>query len=499
MKVLFLDPSRAGQGNLPLNIPLLIAVLKKHKHDVRVFNIMDYEAFDNHSYDDMFFKEAPFDTGRITRDRNNFYKHEFNSNTVDCGLKKSDYCRDYEKLLNSFMPNIIAVSCMSKDFRFVCEFLGKFKKKYKIPVIFGGIHAILLPEETVNLAVCDFVCTGEGENTFVALLESMENDKPLEDVKGIWFKKKGKIIKNAPAHLSDLTKASIPDYECFDPIHFYRPFNGKRYKMLNYELSRGCLFDCTYCVNGVLKEKYKGLGRYHRIKDLEQSIKELKFLVNRYNFDFVRFWDEDFTSIKSKYINEYANLYRKEINLPFLIYARVDTVTEKKVQILKEMGCRTFAMGIESGNEFIRKHVMNRKMSNKTIIEKFSLVKSYGIRVSAYNIIGLPFETREYIFDTIELNRDINPDSLSVTLLEPYKAVPIRKMCEEQGLDPDHEATYNEPQFIPRGMTPEELSGLFRTFAFYVQFPKERYSEIKAAETDDEIYQKLNEEYINKL
>lgn len=495
MKVLFLNPSRAGQGNIPLNIPLLLGVLKKHNHEISLFNMSDYEIFNDKSYEDMFFKKAFFNIEQVIHDRRKFYKSEFGRNIGGCDLKKSDYHMDFEKLLNDFKPDIIAVSCLSLDFRFTCQFLLPFKEKHKFPVIFGGIHTILLPEDVLNSQVCDFVCIGEGENSFVNLLDAIDNNKPLETVKGIWFKKNGQMIKNPPMHLTDLINLPFPDFECFDPIHFYRPFDGKRYKMLNYELSRGCPFNCSYCVNGVLKDNYRELGKFHRVKQIEQSIEELKFLNNKYNFKFIRFWDEDFTSINIAYLEEYAKNYLKEINLPFLIYARPDTLTEKKVQILKKMGCRTFAMGIESGNEFIRNQILNRKISNTTIIEKFNLVKSYGIRVSTYNIIGLPYETRNEIFDTIELNRKANPDSFSVTLLEPYKMTSIRKMCEDQGLDPNHETTSNDPQFIPKGMTYDELKGLFRTFGFYIRFPKERYDEIKFAETDEQIHQKLKKEF----
>lgn len=499
MKVVFVNPSRGGQGNIPLNIPLVIGILKKYNHKVRLFDMTDYEIFDDDSYDSIFFKEAAFDVEKVIQDRTDFSEKENISrpHIHGCDLKKSDYITDFEILLDDFKPDIVAVSSLSIDFKFICDFLLPFKIRYGFPVIIGGIHAILRPEETINSPACDFICIGEGENSLPMLLDTLENKGSLKQVKGIWFKQNGKITKNSPIQLTELTTLPYPDYDCFDPIHFYRPFDGKRYKMLNYELSRGCPFKCSYCVNGVLQEKYKGLGKYNRIKDINQSIEELKCLINKYKFDFIRFWDEDFATVKTDDLNHYALLYLKEIKLPFLIYARVESVTEKKVQILKKMGCKTFAMGIESGNEFIRKQVMNRKMSNETIIKKFKMVKSYGIRVSAYNIIGLPYETRVNIFDTIKLNRKVKPDSFSVTHLEPYKGTPIRKMCEEQGLDINYEVTQcsiGEPHFIPRDLTHQELKGLFRTFSLYIRFPIERYDEIKLAENDDSVYQKLIKE-----
>jgi radical SAM superfamily enzyme YgiQ (UPF0313 family) len=499
MKILFLNSSRAGKGSIPLNIPLLLGVLKRHNHEVCLFDMTDYDTFNDKSYESMFFKEASYDVNKIVQDRINFKeKNSFNIIGDGINLLKSDYSEDFEKLLVDFKPDIIAVSCLSIDFSFICDFLLHFKMKYKIPVIFGGIHAILNPEETISSQVCDIICTGEGENSLPLLLQTLENGKSLENVKGLWFKGDNKIIKNPAMPLTDLKTLPFPNYEHFDPVHFYRPFDGNRYKMLNYELSRGCPFKCSYCVNGVLQEKYKDLGNYHRNKDIKHSINELKHLVNKYNFDFIRFWDEDFTMIKTSYLEQFAQLYLKNINLPFLIYSRVDTVTEKKVIILKEMGCKTFAMGIESGNEYIRQHVMKRKMTNKTIIDKFNLVKSFGIRTSAYNIIGLPYEDRDKIFDTIELNRIVNPDSFSVTYLEPYKGTPIRTMCEDQGLDPDYEVIqHNVPHFIPKSMTCRELKGLYRTFPFYIRFPKEKYNEIQAAETNDNEYLSLQRQFVN--
>jgi anaerobic magnesium-protoporphyrin IX monomethyl ester cyclase len=499
VKVLLVNPSRAGQGNIPLNIPLLIGVLRKDGHDVRLFDFSDYAFFDDltKSYEKIFFKEAQFDSKVIIADRRDHYKDRYGSAVNGIDLKTTDYTEDFDKLLNDFMPDLIAVSCLSVDFGFINNFLLQFKRKYSIPVIFGGIHAILLPEEVLNSQSCDFICIGEGENSLPNLLSAIEHKLPLEMVRGIWFKKSDAIVKNQPELLTDLTTLKMPNYDCFDPVHFYRPFDGKKYKMLNYELSRGCPFSCSYCVNGVLKEKYKDLGKYHRIKTIEQSINELKFLIDKYHFTFIRFWDEDFTSINADFIEQYAERYSREINLPFLIYARVETVSEKKVQILKQMGCRTFAMGIESGNGYIRKKIMNRHMSDEIIIDKFKLVKLYGIRVTAYNIIGLPHENRDFIFDTIELNRKINPDSFSVTMLEPYKGTPIRTMCEEEGLDPLHETVFNKPQFIPKGMTFDELKGLHRTFPLYVRFPKERFYEIRIAESDDQQYYKLLNEFEN--
>ncbi|HXW98866.1 MAG TPA: radical SAM protein [Methanomicrobiales archaeon] len=497
MRVLFLNPARSGQGTVPLNIPILISTLRRAGHEVRLFDFSDYALFDttNRSYESRFFKEAPLDEQVILEERKRFYAQKFGEAVADTGLRGSDPAHDFEAEIKRFRPDIIAVTSLSVDFGYAVDFLRPFGEKYSLPVVFGGIHTILLPEEVMETGICDYICTGEGEHALPDLVGALDAGSPLADAKGIWYRKGGEIQRNDPVPLTVLATLPPPDFSDFDPVHFYRPFDGVRYKMINYELSRGCPFNCTYCVNGVLKERYRGLGRYHRRKGVDQSIGELKELIGRYRFDFIRFWDEDFTTVPVGYLEEYAERYREEIDLPFLIYARVDTVTGEKLDLLKAMGCRGVAMGIESGNERIRNQVLNRKMTNQLIVEKFRLVKAKGIRVSAYNMMGFPSETRETIFDTIELNRQADPDSFSVTILEPYRGTPIRKLCEAEGLDPSHETTWNVPQFIPKGMTFRELQGLHRTFPFYVRFPKDQWPEVRRAETDDGEYGRLMEEF----
>jgi radical SAM superfamily enzyme YgiQ (UPF0313 family) len=455
---------------------------------VALFDFSNYEIFNDKSYESLFFKECQFDVLKVGKERTDFY-----GGSIDLGvdLLTTDYAKDLRHTMIMFRPDIVAVSCLSVDFDFVVERLKSLKEEFGFKVIFGGIHAILLPEEVINNDICDFVCTGEGEVSFVQLLDTLDQETSLLSVKGIWFKMGGEIHRNEMSELTNLSKLPFLDLSDFDPIHFYRPFDGKRYKMVNYELSRGCPFFCSYCVNGTLKKKYAGLGKYHRIKTVGQAIDELKSLIQKYDFEFVRFWDEDFMAIPEQTATEFAQRYKEEISLPFIIYARVESVTVRKVELLKDMGCRTFAMGIESGNEFIRRNVLNRHMSNETIRKTFSLVKSYGIRVSAYNMIGLPLENRDSIFDTVELNRDVEADSFSVTLLEPYQGTPIRELCEKEGMNRQHRTAYNRVQFVPKGMTEKELQGLFRTFKFYVKSDKVNWDIIKQAETDDAIYEKL--------
>jgi radical SAM superfamily enzyme YgiQ (UPF0313 family) len=109
-------------------------------------------------------------------------------------------------------------------------------------------------------------------------------------------------------------------------------------------------------------------------------------------------------------------------------------VDEDFIRMLKDAGCYRVSFGVESGNEYIRNEVMNRKMSNEQIIRAFELCHRYGLETNAINIIGIPGETEEMIWDTIRLNRIIKPTTSGVNIFYPYRGTKLGDSCFAQGL-----------------------------------------------------------------
>ncbi len=286
----------------------------------------------------------------------------------------------------------------------------------------------------------------------------------------------------------DLDVLPFLDFDGFDDYNFYRPLAGKIYRMANVDISRGCVFQCAYCINHTLQEMYKGLGKYHRNQSIGKAIQNLVHVKERYNIEMMRFWDEDFAAIKLDYLKEFAENYKKAVNLPFLVYAGVNSLNEERVKTLKDMGCVSIGIGIESGNENIRRDILNKRMSNEKIMKVYKLVKAYDIRVSAYNIIGLPFETRENIFETIELNRRCKPATSSVTFLEPYPKTAIYSICVENGfIEPGYIPTYGflNPHIKEKFISHRELKGLRKTFTLYTRVPRLLFPLVKICEHDN--------------
>jgi len=142
---------------------------------------------------------------------------------------------------------------------------------------------------------------------------------------------------------------------------------------------------------------------------------------------------------------------------------------------------------------------LNRKVTNEEIIEKFHLCHKYQIRVSAYNMIGIPFETRQHIFETIELNRQCNTSTSSVTFLEAYPKTAIYELAQRFGfIDKNYSARvqYMTPHLKSPYLTEDELQGLLKTFSMYIKLPKSLFPILRFCEQDTEEANRLLQEMV---
>ena len=167
---------------------------------------------------------------------------------------------------------------------------------------------------------------------------------------------------------------------------------------------------------------------------------------------------------------------------------RPETITKHKVELLKSMGCVAATVGIESGNPRLRKEILNRKMSNELIEKAINLLKDADIRVSTFNMIGFPEETRENVFETIRLNKKLGVSAVNVYVVYPYPGTEINRnyqieLRDKSGkLIPVSEAASFELSYMSRS----EVEALLKTFPLYVSLPEDKWAEVRKAEQPSE-------------
>lgn len=477
MKILFIYPNSDGIGTIPLGISMMSAALKKVGHGVRVFDTTFFES------QTMTIGDRRVEVGtHLESDLKNYVKYH-------PGNRKEEFV----KTVKEYSPDLLALSAVSYNYQEGLEYLKIAREDAAtkhIKTIAGGTHVNVIPDEVIAEECIDMICLGEGEEAIVELCEHMERRRGPEGVRNIWFKQNNEVRKNPLRPFGNLDLLESPDFSIFSDSHFYKPFVGKVYRVAHLELSRGCPFWCTYCVNRHYQEIFKDLGHYHREKSTEKIINEIKLIKDRYNIQLIKFWDETFLVMKEEKLNIFLDSYKQQIGLPFMINTRAETVTEGRIRKLKEAGCVAISIGIESGNEFIRKKVMKRNMSREDILRAFHTINKIGIRTSSFNMVGLPLETREAVFDTIKLNRQAKPITCTINIFYPYHGTKLRDLCLDLGFIDEKIKMVNlqaESVLMMPWITREEILALRKTFLLYVKLPYLLYPLIRLSEFNNRV------------
>jgi radical SAM superfamily enzyme YgiQ (UPF0313 family) len=284
----------------------------------------------------------------------------------------------------------------------------------------------------------------------------------------------------------DINTLPYLDYTKINDRHMYRGLAGHVYKAAYVESIRGCPNRCNYCCNNIYLNTYK--AKFIRKKNISRLVDELEHCKKIYSCNLVMFLDDDLFVYSVSELSEFKYQYSKKINLPFWAQIEARNATEEKILLLKESGCIAVGMGIETGNEKIRIKVYNRKTSPEKTIEVFSLLHKYGFRTSGNVIIGVPFEGREEIFDTVKLVRQCNPTSIMSSIFVPFRGTELRKRCVEMGyLDKDYiyslenEDYTSTPLNMPQ-ITKQEIEIWSQIFPLYAMLPEEYYAQIEKCE-----------------
>ena len=498
MKILFINPNIDVGGYKPLGISVLIAVAKKLNHNVRIFDTSFYDV------EEYTFNKFFIGTKQVGEEVLNFVPVDLSDYNIS--KEKVDLQKTFIDVINNFKPDIVALSIFSQEYALGMYLLNLVKKvKADTLTIVGGIHCYADPESVINDKNVDFICVGEGENAFRNWLRSVEDGGDFCDIKGLWYKKDAKCARNCPDEYVNLNSLPYLDYDEYDDRLFIRAFNGKVYRSADVSLTRGCFEKCIYCLHDKMCQIY-GSSKIRRY-DVDRFISELEYLIQLHNINFIRFQDSTFLSVSEKYLAEFARQYINRVGLPFVIDSTPQNVTYGKLKYLKEMNCQSIDIGVETGSEQYRMEYLNKKVTNRQIIDAFKIVNGFNIRTVAFVLLGFPFETREITFETIKLIREAKVSAPNVGFVYPFVGSKLREIVTEQHLFEPSIEINNSPQYSRNhpvirnpNISKDEYAGIYRTFLFYCKFPDKYYGDIRIAEKFDKrgnsMFAKLKEIYV---
>jgi len=324
---------------------------------------------------------------------------------------------DVERRLRSFNPDVVGITSVTPSIYEaykVAEIAKKVREDCK--VILGGPHATFMPRQTMEeCKYIDIIVRGEGEETIKELIKNIEKGTPLNEVKGITFREKNKIIDTEPRpFIKNIDDIPFPSRDLL-PIHLYK-FNGVKYTTML--TSRGCPFKCSFCSSSRL------FGGYWRGRSPENVIEEMKIIYEEYGIKNIEFIDDTFTLNQERAEKICNEIIKQGWDISWGASSRVDTLSKKLVEKMKKAGCWIVYLGIESGSQEIL-NAIGKGITLEQVKKAVKILKDVGIQVLGSFIIGFIQDTKKTIKETIKFAKNLNLDYAQFSILTPYPGTPI--------------------------------------------------------------------------
>lgn len=339
-------------------------------------------------------------------------------------------------------------------------------RKSRIPLFLGGPHPTVCPEETLNVEGVKGVCIGEGEETAIMIADRYKES--LKGIPNLWYREENGMHKNQTGlWAQNLNGLPFPDRSIFP---YEKMLKTDNFRTVGFEFmaSRGCPYSCRYCINPFLNR----MGNPVRKRSADNVLEEIKQVVTKYGYNGVIGFHDDIFPLDRRWLKEFSVRYPARVGLPFWCNSRIDTLQKDAIGLLKKAGCFRIHVGVECGNEEIRKSVLEKDITNQEVMEKINLIKTFGIKVVASFMIGLPEEKEEDVLETIRLCRAIRPAWILRSIFCPYPGTQIYDDLVRQGtIQPDFYANLSTdsfysstPTFIHPHLSREKLKHYFDDF-----------------------------------
>jgi radical SAM superfamily enzyme YgiQ (UPF0313 family) len=321
-------------------------------------------------------------------------------------------------IISSQKPDLIGFSALTPvigDIKRLVSGIRKADKKVK--VVLGNIHATCFPGEVLEQAIADIVVRGEGENTMLELCQRLDSAKGLEGIAGVSFKADGKIVHNPDREvIPDLDSLPFPAWEKFNLDNYTEvPLvaikNSRAFPIIT---SRGCNYRCYYCSQDKI---YKQV----RYRNLDKVADEIDYLHDRCGIKMFGFSDAYFPVDEPSGLKFCDIMIRRKLHkkVKWCTETRVDKVSRRLLQAMKEAGAHLIMYGVEVGNQQVMDS-LNKGVLVEQALTAFRETRKAGILSQGLFILGLPGETEQTCNETIKFAKALDCDLAKFNIAIPY-------------------------------------------------------------------------------
>lgn len=474
-KILLISPPwyrifGASSESSPLGLCYIAAVLEEYGYVVSVYNA-DYNA-----------RLQPTTASKTTSKYSEYLRI----------LKDLEHplWKEVKAKIAKQSPDIVGISVMTPKYGSALN-VSRLVKEFDrdIPVVWGGVHPTILPDETIKNEDVDIIVRAEGEYTFLDLIENLERPNK---VIGITYKENGKIIHNPNRPLiENLDELPFPArHLILEKGNYYPEAFG------NIFASRGCPYNCIFCAS------YKVWTKKVRYRSPENVVDEIKEIKKRYKTKRFTFEDDSFT-LNKKLVSDICNLLIKEkLNITWATETRANLVTSDLIKKMKSAGCEDITIGVESGDEGTLKKI-KKGITIEQIKNASRILKENKIRFDAFFMIGFPWETKKEIDKTVSLMNELDPRVAVFSVVTPYPGTELYDICRSEGLIPENIdwSTFfhqSPDMYLTKNLTKEETSKIIeeveKTFEMH---NKEKWRELLLSDPFYVIKRAIKGKYYN--
>jgi len=357
-------------------------------------------------------------------EKNNFKVDVLDANVLELSIDETG------KRILASDADVIGFSATSNTITKVYKLAKIIKENSNKKIVVGGVHVTTSTQKTFEeCPFIDVVTIGEAEETLLELIKN--NFKDLKNIKGIAFVKDGKVtITEKRPPIEDLDSLPFPARHLF-PLKLYRPgafFNTgiKNSKTATISTSRGCPNRCTYCAS------VHFWGTRVRFRSAENVVKEIKELKEKDDLKQLAILDDTFTANPERVKKICELLIKENLRIRWWCYARVNTLNEELMLIMKKAGCYAFNFGVESSSEEILKGV-NKNIKTSQVEKIIKTALKHGFLVHTSFMIGLPGDTKKTVMDTINFAIKLNNHVALFCITTPFPGTELYDLAKEKG------------------------------------------------------------------
>lgn len=427
----------------------------------------------------------------------------FNENGLRYGDSKIRYGASDDFIMQDLkqtQADVIGISCLFSAQEFDAALLCRLARKAlpEAKIIMGGPHAGASSTEFMrNIRELDAVVLGEGEYSILEFIRALSNGYGFGDIDGLtWRTKDGLIMKQEKTtYIMDLDTLPLPASDLFNMGLYFSKGKAHNAPRANpcapVVTSRGCPYRCSYCALG------NHWGKRQRMRSPDNVLKEIKALVESYGVKEIHFEDDNLTSDKKRALEIFRGMRDANWNLLWTSPSglSVADLDEELIIAMKESGCYSVSLAIESGDQEVLEKLMHKPVRLTRVKEVVQLVRKHGLLVKGFFILGYPGETKKTMRKTIDFARSLELDWSFFFIATPVPHTEMWDICVKKGyFDP---SKYDPIRSIVTGQlhteefTPKEVEALREEAIIECNFRNNpnlrKYDVNKAVESFEEV------------